>query len=220
MRPPRIVLTLSVLALAALPQAAASQPVEPDIANALAYLAAEQQGDGSFISANPLTTPFHTTAKVAEVLENIPASAGTLAAGVAAPYGNAGLVPYSERFFLGGLNTLRGYRFRGIGPNENGFSVGGQTEIHGTLEYRYPLVKQIQPGTYREYESLQIGAFFDFGVLDPLDFEIDLDEVRMSAGFLFGVSIPIPLTFSFGWPLRDVDGDDRERVFGFDIGFR
>ena len=142
-----------------------------------------------------------------------------LGVGVAVPFGDTDEVPYTERYFLGGLQTLRGYRFRGVGPNENDFPVGGQTMLYGSFEYRVPLVKQIQPGTYREYESIQGGLFADFGVLDPDDFSIDVDEIRATVGFLFGISVPIPITFSFGWPVLDVDDDgDRERVFGFNIG--
>lgn len=141
-----------------------------------------------------------------------------LGTGVAVPFGDDDSVPYTERYYLGGLNTLRGYRFRGVGPNENGFPIGGQTMLHGTLEYRVPLVKQVQPGTYREYESIHGGLFIDFGVLDPEEFALDPDEVRVTAGFLFGIGAPIPLTFSFGWPIVDVAGSgDSERVFGFSI---
>jgi outer membrane protein assembly factor BamA len=36
---------------------------------------------------------------------------------------------------------------------------------------------------------------------------------------LFGIPLgPLPLTFSFGFPLREGSGDDKQ-VFGFDIGF-
>ncbi len=141
-----------------------------------------------------------------------------IGAAVGVPIGGSDSVPYSERFFLGGLNTLRGYRFRGVGPNENRFPIGGQTMLHGTMEYRFPIVKQVQPGTYREYESVQGGLFFDWGVLDPDDFEVDLDELRFTVGFLFGITQPLPLTFSFGWPLTDEPGD-RERVFAFNVSY-
>jgi outer membrane protein assembly factor BamA len=47
---------------------------------------------------------------------------------------------------------------------------------------------------------------------------VDLNEVRMSAGFLFGISVPIPIVFSFGFPLRKRDGDDTQ-ILGFNIGF-
>ena len=141
-----------------------------------------------------------------------------LGLGVAWPFGDTAATPYTERFFLGGQRTLRGFRFRGVGPNEQGFPAGGSTMLYGTVEYRHPLVKQIQPGTYRELEQLQAGLFLDFGILDPVEFMLDPDELRVSAGFLFGISIPIPITFSFGWPIQEGDGDQK-RVLGFDIGF-
>ena len=138
--------------------------------------------------------------------------------GLAWAFGDTASTPYSERFYLGGQRTMRGFRFRGVGPNMQGFPAGGQSMFFGTAEYRHPLVKQIQPGTYREIEQLQAGLFIDVGVLDPREFTLESEQVRVSAGFLFGISIPIPITFSFGWPLREGPGD-RTRVLGFDIGF-
>lgn len=137
--------------------------------------------------------------------------------GVGAAYGDSDEIPYSERLFFGG-NQVRGFDFRGIGPNENGFPIGGTTAFYGTLEYRRPLVKNVQPGSYREIEAIQGGVFLDFGLLDPEEFSLDFDELRVSTGLLFGISFPVPLTFSFGFPLRDGQGDDKQ-VFEFTIGF-
>lgn len=139
-------------------------------------------------------------------------------AGVSWAFGDTDATPYTERYFLGGQRTLRGFQFRGVGPNENGFPIGGQTMLYGTAEYRMPLIKQIQPGTYRELEQVQIGAFIDWGILDPERLSLDTDELRVSAGILFGISIPLPITFSFGWPIREGEGDET-RVLGFNIGF-
>ena len=132
-------------------------------------------------------------------------------------YDDTDEIPYTERVFFGG-RQVRGFDFRGVGPNENGFPIGGTTAFYSTLEYRRPLVKNIQPGSYREIEALQAGVFIDLGLLDPDEFSLDLDELRISTGILFGISFPVPLTFSFGWPLREGDGDDTQ-VFEFQIGF-
>jgi outer membrane protein insertion porin family len=137
--------------------------------------------------------------------------------GAGMAYGGSDEMPYTERWFLGG-QQVRGFDFRGIGPNENGFPIGGTTALYGTMEYRRPLVKNLQPGSYREIEAIQGGLFLDFGLLDPDEFSLDFDELRVTAGFLFGISFPVPLTFSFGFPLRSGDDDD-EQVFEFDIGF-
>jgi outer membrane protein insertion porin family len=139
-------------------------------------------------------------------------------AGVAVPFGDTDRVPYSERYHAGGQRFLRGFRYRGVGPNEEGYPIGGETFALFTAEYRRPLVTTTQPGTYREVETIQGGIFFDVGVLGVEDFELHADEVRMSAGFMFGFSVPLPITFSFGFPLRDGEGD-RKEVFAFNIGF-
>ncbi len=140
--------------------------------------------------------------------------------GSAIPFGGTNSVPYTERFFLGGPRRMRGFDFRGVGPVEglNNHPAGGSTMLFGTLEYRRPLVKQVQPGTYREVESLQGGLFIDAGVLDPEELSLDFDELRVSVGFLFGLPVPIPITFSFGWAIKDGEGDDTQ-ILAFDIGF-
>lgn len=132
--------------------------------------------------------------------------------------GHSDEIPYTERVFAGG-NNLRGFDYRGVGPNEVGFPIGGTTALLGTLEYRRPLVKNVQPGSYRELEVLQGGLFLDWGILDPQEFSLDPDELRASAGFLFGISLGVlPITFSFGFPLREGD-DDETQVFEFEFGF-
>jgi outer membrane protein assembly factor BamA len=80
-------------------------------------------------------------------------------------------------------------------------------------------VKNVQPGSYRELEVLQGGVFLDFGILDPDEFSLDFGELRASTGLLFGISLGnLPLTFSFGFPLREGDDDDTQ-VFEFEFGF-
>ena len=59
------------------------------------------------------------------------------------PFGDTENVPYSERRFLGGLRTLRGFDRRGVGPNQSNFPVGGETYFHGTAELRFPLLTTV-----------------------------------------------------------------------------
>jgi outer membrane protein insertion porin family len=138
--------------------------------------------------------------------------------GASDPYGSTTDVPYTERFFLGGGRNMRGFRLRGVGPNENGYPIGGQTMLNGSVEYRQPLHTQTQPGTYQERESVRGALFVDYGLLDPDSFSLDFDESRVSAGFAVGLVQPFPFVFSFGWALKKGEGDDT-RVFNFEIGF-
>ena len=141
------------------------------------------------------------------------------ALGLASPFSDTDFVPFSERFFLGGSSNLRGFRFRGVGPNEGDSAVGGETMIRGTLELRRPLYSTPLPGTTLRQEVIRAGPFVDFGVLNRRDFELDLDDLRASVGFSVGLTNPIPLVFNFGWPIMEDDGD-RTQVFTFRLSLR
>ena len=139
-------------------------------------------------------------------------------AGVLQPFGDTENVPYTERRFLGGLRTLRGFDRRGVGPNESFQPVGGETYFHGTAELRIPLLTTVPAGATEPREALIGMLFADVGVLDPDSFSLDLGETRASIGFGFGMSYPFPILLTFGFPVRDGPGDDK-RVFAFSIGF-
>ena len=129
-------------------------------------------------------------------------------------YGDTNEIPYSERYFLGGSRTLRGFEFRGVGPTDpvSGFPLGGETTLSGTVEFQYPLHSVVQPGTYIRRESLRGTLFFDWGVLDEDPFYIDPNEVRASVGFGVGLAFPFPIILNFGFPVREKEGDQKQVV--------
>ncbi len=142
------------------------------------------------------------------------------AAAIALPYGDSDLIPYSERFFLGGYNTVRGFRFRGVGPNSGtGTPVGGESMLRASIEYRYPLYSITRPGTFKKAEMLRVHFFVDAGLLGPEYDSFDLGETRASAGFGLGLMYPFPIVFNFGWPLREGEFD-RTQVFSFSLATR
>lgn len=136
--------------------------------------------------------------------------------GLADAFGESSETPYTERFQLGGSRLLRGFDFRGVGPNVGSQPIGGESMVNATVEYRYPLYSVAQPGTYREREVFRLLLFADAGILDPDPWTVDLDELRATLGFGVGMSYPIPLIFNFGFPIASGKGD-REQVFSFSI---
>lgn len=136
----------------------------------------------------------------------------SLGAGLSEAFGDSDEVPYTERFFLGGLGTVRGFGLRGIGPNIGGQPIGGQTMLNGSVEWRIPLHTQVQPGTYVERETFRFTLFADAGVLDPEFGSLDMGELRSSFGFGLGMSNPIPLGFYFGFPIQKGEGDRTETL--------
>lgn len=130
-----------------------------------------------------------------------------------------GPVPYSERYWMGGTSTVRGFDYRGIGRTDEGFSVGGEAAISGSVELRFPIASARVREEIAEFQWVR-GAFFvdagtygnDFGDLEPL---------RVSAGFGIRIRLPMmpqfPIALDFGWPLADENNDD-DRVFHLNFG--
>ena len=46
-------------------------------------------------------------------------------------------VPYNLRFFTGGDQTIRGFDYKSLSPEDNGYKIGGQALAVGSLEYNY-----------------------------------------------------------------------------------
>src|SRR5262249_11539726 len=90
-------------------------------------------GDFSFpvgsIEANKYFTIYERTdGSVSHVL--------TLRSQVALAGSNA---PVFERFYAGGFRSIRGFAFRGVGPNVNGDEVGGDFMWLNSIEYQVPI---------------------------------------------------------------------------------
>lgn len=132
--------------------------------------------------------------------------------GLSNGYGSTDDVPYFDRFFLGGLDSLRGFNIRGAGPVENGLPVGGQALWTASIEYRFPLVSTPMPRQVDEYEWIRGFAFTDFGGLGLELSDPTFGEMRASSGL--GVRIRVPflptasLEFSLAYPWMAQETDD------------
>lgn len=142
-------------------------------------------------------------------------------AGVAIPTNGQDLIPYSERFYLGGEGTIRGFRFRGVGPVELGTPIGGEVFYVGTLEYRFPLFATRLPGRDDDVEVLRGVLFADAGSVG-LDFgDPTLSQVRVTLGIGVRVRIPflpqLPLAIHLGYPVAR-ERTDELQALTFTIG--
>jgi outer membrane protein insertion porin family len=118
--------------------------------------------------------------------------------------------PVYERFFAGGFRTLRGFQFRGVGPQVNGFKTGGDFLLLGSAEYQIPLTAR---------DQVHFVTFVDTGTVAPRIDEIDNFRVSVGFGFRFMIPMfgPVPIAVDFGFPI--VKGPfDNEQVFNFFMG--
>ncbi len=128
-------------------------------------------------------------------------------------------VPYTERFFLGGFGSLRGFDFRGVGPRTGLYPLGGEASWNSTMEIRFPLFSSKVRGSVAEAEYVRGAFWLDAGGLG--DQFSALGATRVAAGFGIRVRIPflpqMPLALDFGWPVSSQPFDD-EKVFSFNFG--
>jgi outer membrane protein assembly complex protein YaeT len=117
--------------------------------------------------------------------------------------------PVFERFFAGGFRSIRGFEFRGVGPVENGFMVGGQFMAMTSLEYQVPI---------RANDQLYLVGFLDAGTVER---DVEINNYRVSAGFGLRIVVPmmgpVPIALDFGFPIVRAP-QDREQVFSFWVG--
>jgi len=125
-----------------------------------------------------------------------------------------GNAPVFERFYAGGLGSLRGFDFRGVTPRDGPFfdddqRIGGAFKFLTGAEYSFPMFGKALRGV----------VFSDMGTVEE---DVGLTSWRASVGFGVRIFIenyfgPIPLEFNLAFPLAQ-DSDDDTQAFSFAIG--
>ena len=132
-------------------------------------------------------------------------------------YGDEEFVPIGDRLFLGGGRSVRGFRYRDIGPKvvpaEAGqgryHPVGGQTLAMASAEYTVPLFK-----------ILRLAAFYDVGGVWTESFDADFGRLASSYGFGIRFDIPgFPIRLDYAIPIDYDDDYTRSERFVLWIGF-
>lgn len=85
-------------------------------------------------------------------------------AGVVEPYGDTTRVPLFDRYFLGGVDSLRGFRYRQVGPYRVGPQgdqepIGGNTYWFGSIEYSVPIIERLRLAVFYDIGNVYEGAF-------------------------------------------------------------
>lgn len=121
-----------------------------------------------------------------------------------------------ERFFLGGPNTLRGFRYRRVGPRRTtdtgGYVIiGGVQQVLASLDFVVPLSKTV---------GLKAVAFFDIGnSFDKDEFSFNPSNLRKDAGFGIRWISPLgPMKLDIGFPIGDRLQDEQKYEVQFTVG--
>jgi len=126
--------------------------------------------------------------------------------GAIAPFGDSDEVPFYDRFFLGGPDSLRGFEFRDIGPRDDDAlsdeAVGGNT--FGLLSFEY---------LFQVAEPLGLAVFYDAGFVNEEEYDFDLSNYADN----WGVGARVLL---MGFPITAPEDADDGMQFNFSFGTR
>ena len=123
----------------------------------------------------------------------------------------------SERYYLGGPENLRGYKFARVSPRRtlsNGefVRIGGNKYVYSTLEYLYPLATET---------GLKGILFVDVGQVYEQTEVVDKNpwDMKKDIGFGFRWLSPVgPLKLDFGFPLGNRKSDESKYEVQFSFG--
>jgi len=134
--------------------------------------------------------------------------AGRVGAGTVQGYNGQVSIPPTDRFYLGGAGTVRGYSYYGLGPQDSeGNPLGGNTMLLGNFEARL-----------RVWKFIGVTAFLDSGgIWNDLE-EVSSNEAGLGTGMGIRISTPFsPIRFDYGFAPTWRDGFKRGRFY-FAIG--
>jgi outer membrane protein insertion porin family len=128
--------------------------------------------------------------------------------GISQAFGSTEDIPITQRFYLGGRTTVRGFRENALGPRgENGSIIGGDTLLGGKSELQYMMA-----------DSFSTHLFLDAGNVFLRERDFSLGDIRTSTGIGFQYLSPIgPIGFDVGHPLDEKSGEPSVRVH-FSVG--
>jgi outer membrane protein insertion porin family len=132
-------------------------------------------------------------------------------AGTIVPYGESDTTHIWDRFYLGGAYTLRGYKYRDVGPKDSlGEPIGGNTYWMGSLEYSLPII-----------ERLRLAAFYDIGAVNAEAWDFDARNFHDNWGVGLRLNIPQmgPLRLDYGFPITHDDTVSGKPRFQFSVGW-
>jgi outer membrane protein insertion porin family len=115
-------------------------------------------------------------------------------------------IPIFERMFLGGGRTLRGFKFRNVGPRDNPDTtdevMGGNSLGYVSFEYTIPII-----------ETVRFAMFYDVGFVNKDSWDMNPSDLYADAGIGLRLKLPIsplPLALDYALPttVADKQADD------------
>jgi outer membrane protein insertion porin family len=134
-------------------------------------------------------------------------------------FGNTAEMPMSERLFIGGGHTIRGFDYRDVGPkavpvdagpdNRTYRAVGGRSLALANVEYTVPIVR-----------GIRLGGFYDIGKVWRDPYAFDTQTLAAGAGVGLRLDVPgFPIRIDRAWVMQRDDDLTQEDEWVFWIGY-
>ncbi len=147
------------------------------------------------------------------------------AAGVTDNHGS-NRVPLYDRWFLGGQNTVRGYRFRKVGPRDDtNESIGGKTYWFGSAEYSIPIMRRVRAAAFYDIgmvyqDAYSLDSAYKFKNTVGTTVHDDSNFYNDNVGVGVRLQLPIgPLRLDYGFPITGDGRNDGSGRFQFGAGY-
>lgn len=131
------------------------------------------------------------------------------------PYGSSSAVPFYQNYYMGGINSVRGYYIGSLGPKDtDGTYLGGTRSVIFSNELLFPM-----PGI-KEAKTVRLSLFLDSGSLwGGNNFDLTPGQsLRASYGVGLNWISPLgPIKLSYAFPLFNQPNDNLE-PFQFILG--
>ena len=119
---------------------------------------------------------------------------------------SSGYAPQSNTFYLGGVNSLRGYKSYAFGPKTD--EEPYERMFANSIEFNFPLIPSAK---------MRWGVFYDYGMIGQTSFT---QIKRSGTGALIEWISPVgPILFVFSHAINDKEGDATSN-FEFSLGSR
>jgi outer membrane protein assembly factor BamA len=123
--------------------------------------------------------------------------------GAVLPYGRNLTIPYYEKYFVGGRNSLRGYDEYAIGPDSIGNQHYGDFLINTNFE--------IRTGYYKNFGLV---LFWDGGEIENHINNLKLNRYQYSVGIGLRFNTPVgPIRLDYGKRLKNPPLHDRGKLY-------
>jgi outer membrane protein insertion porin family len=132
-------------------------------------------------------------------------------AGIAKPYGNSSVLPYTKQFFSGGPSSIRAFSINSVGPgtyNQKNDSIGflqlgGDIKLELNVEYRFGIYRFFKGAIFADAGNVWLLKSNPSKLSDPFSFSRFANEIAVGAGVGLRVDVSFfILRFDLSTPLR------------------